>query len=221
MYIRYIGLLSGSWKTSLPAPCWRPYGRVRLGLSPATERGPLTDTDAAAAIAYRPFVLRSAGPGESGGSRTRPQNVVPGSRNPTKHHRSHGSMQKQWGTLLQARAGTLFTHWRRSPQWKRRIIFILYSRGSGKGSLRGLVNSSTKGVLLATDWWVRVRGEGLSCPPLIGSLSFFLFTFPFLSSGGGFTQNGGAILKWSLLGFTFHTGSSWFMYCWSLACPRY
>ena len=34
------GLLSGSCKTSLPAPCWRPYRRVRLGLSPATERGP-------------------------------------------------------------------------------------------------------------------------------------------------------------------------------------
>ena len=79
------------------------------------------------------------------------------------------------------------------------LFFILYSRGSGKGSLRGLVNSSTKDVLLATDWWVRVRGgEGLSCPPLIGSLSFFL------SSGGDFTQNGGAILKWRRSGFTFH-----------------
>ena len=83
---------------------------------------------------------------------------------------------------------------------------MLCNRGSGKGSLRGLVNSSTKDVSLATDWWVRVRGggEGLSCPPLIGSLSFFLFKFRFLSSGGGFTQNGSAILKWSRLGFTFH-----------------
>ena len=89
--------------------------------------------------------------------------VVPRSRNPTKHHRSRGSMQKQWGTLLQARAGTLFTQWRKSPPWKRRIIFILYSRGSRKGSLRGLVNSSTKGVLLATDWWVKSKGEGPSC----------------------------------------------------------
>ena len=89
---------------------------------------------------------------------------------------------------------------------KARIIFMLCNRGSGKGSLRGLVNSSTKDVSLATDWWVRVRGggEGLSCPPLIGSLSFFLFKFRFLSSGGGFTQNGSAILKWSRLGFTFH-----------------
>ena len=38
------------------------------------------------------------------------------------------------------------------------LFFILYSRGSGMGSLRGLVNSSTKDVLLATDWWVRVGG---------------------------------------------------------------
>ena len=36
---------------------------------------------------------------------------------------------------------------------------------------------------------------GRSCPPPIGSSSFFL------SSGGGFTQNGGAVLKCSRLGF--------------------
>ena len=52
------------------------------------------------------------------------------------------------------------------PRESGEIVFVLCGRGRGKGSLRGLVNSSTKGVLLATDWWVRVRGGGpfLSSP---------------------------------------------------------
>ena len=117
-----------------------------------------------------------------------PNVVVPGSRNPTKHHRSRGWMQKQWGTLLQARAGTTFTqpngHAERAPSDGDLFLYPIVGK---MGSLRGLVNSLTKDVLLATDWSVRVRGWGTSCPPLIGLLSFFVLKFCFLSSGGGFT----------------------------------
>ena len=100
------------------------------------------------------------------------RSVVPRSRNPTKHHRSRGWMQKQRGTLSQARAGTLCTRRRRSPPWKRRIAFILCSRGSGKGSLRGLVNSycaaEEAGREAEGDWLIlQLRA---SCLLLIGGL---------------------------------------------------
>ena len=82
----------------------------------------------------------------------------------TRIAESHQTPQEPWidaetvRNFITSSTGTLFTQCQRSPLWKRQIIFILYSRGSGKGSLRGLVNSSTKGVVFATDWWVRVRG---------------------------------------------------------------
>ena len=117
------------------------------------------------------------------------KNVVPGWQNPTKHHRSRGSMQKQWGTLLQAQAGTPSTqpsgHAERAPSDGGDLF--LHPIVGKPGSLGGLVSSLTKDVLLVTDWWVRVRGWGASCPPLIGSLSFFVSKFCSLSSGGGFT----------------------------------
>ena len=100
------------------------------------------------------------------------RSVVPGPRNPTKHHRSRGWMQKQRGTLSQARAGTLCTQRRRSPPWKRRIAFMLCSGGGGEGSLGGLVNSycgaGEAGREALGDWLIlRLRA---SCLLLIGGL---------------------------------------------------
>ena len=71
--------------------------------------------------------------------------VVPELRNSPKHDRNHRSVQKQWGTLLQAPAGTPFTQWWRSPQWKRGVCFILHSRDSGKESLGGSASYTVSG----------------------------------------------------------------------------
>ena len=85
-------------------------------------------------------------------------------------------------TLLQASAGTPSIQ--PNGHAERALSdggdLFLYCMVGKTGSLRGLVNSLTKDVLLATDWWVSVR-EGTSCPPLIGSLSFFVLKFCFLS----------------------------------------
>ena len=45
-------------------------------------------------------------------------------------------------------------------RWREpRVMAAIYFYTVGKtGNLRGLVNSLTKDVLLATVWWVRVRG---------------------------------------------------------------
>ena len=141
--------------------------------------------------------------------------VVPGSRNPTKHHRSRGSMQMQWGTLLQARAGALFTQWRRSPKWKRQIFFILYSRGSGKGSLRGLANSCSAAGEAGSLGGVRV-GWGtfppfLDCLGVEGNLSpsdWLAWKSFFLLLGRGFYSEWQCYLKWSRFKFFFHTKRS-------------
>ena len=97
-----------------------------------------------------------------------------------------------WGTLLQARAGTPSTqpngHVDRT-QSDGGDLFLYHIVGKA-GSLRGLVSSLTKDVLLATDWWVRVRGWGTSCPLLIGC-----FEFVFSPSSGKFSSKWRYYLK--------------------------
>ena len=148
----HTGLLSGSWKTSLPAPCWRLYRRVQLqsGLSPATERGP--DRYRCSSC----YCLLAVRPPKCGSWRVRGILDEP-PKCCTQIAESHQTPQEPWvdaktvRNFITSSTRTLFTQRRRSPPWKRRIVFILCGRGRGKGSLRGLVNSSTKGVLLATD----------------------------------------------------------------------
>ena len=123
------------------------------------------------------------------------------------------------GTLLQAQAGTPSTQ--PNGHAERALSdgsdLFLYRIVGKMGSLRGLINSLTKDVLLATDWWVRVRGWRTSCPPLIGLLSFFVLKFCFLYSGGGFTQNGGAMF--SLFGRGFHISQTYsFSYLEPVCC---
>ena len=64
------------------------------------------------------------------------------------------------GTLLQVQAGTPSTQ--PNGHAERALSdggdLFLYRIVGKMGSLRGLINSLTKDVLLATDWWVRVRG---------------------------------------------------------------
>ena len=67
-----------------------------------------------------------------------PHSVVPRSRNPTKHHRSRGWMQKQRGTLSQARARTLCTRRRRSPPLKAANCFYTVQQGKREGKLKGI-----------------------------------------------------------------------------------
>ena len=69
-----------------------------------------------------------------------------------------------------------------------KLFFIIYSRGSGTGSLRGVVNSSTKHVFLATDWWVRVRGGVRGFPVL-----------PWLARWVSFSPREGVLLKMAVL----------------------